>query len=54
MTFDYKPSIRLKRDKMADAGARNREVQAGEHFLITEQGAVRLGKRELAPLTTQS
>ena len=54
MTFDYKPSIRLKRDKVADAGARNREVQAGEHFLITEQGALRLGKREIVPLTTQT
>ena len=38
----------------ADAGTRNREVQAGEHFLITEQGAVRLGERGITPLATQS
>ncbi len=54
MAFDFKPQIRLKRETMADAGGRNRDVQIGEHFLVTDTGVERLGKRELAPLTTQS
>jgi hypothetical protein len=54
MTFDFKPALRINRAKMADVGAKNREVQVGEHFLVTEQGLVRLGARPLAPLTTQS
>jgi hypothetical protein len=54
MTFDYKPAVRVKRAKMVDVGAENREVNVGEHFLITEKGAVRLGTRPLEPITTQS
>jgi Xaa-Pro aminopeptidase len=53
MTFDYKPAFRLKRSKMADVTARNREVQVGEHFLVTEQGAVRLGTRDIVPIAAQ-
>src|SRR5262249_23531426 len=53
MTFDYKPAFRLKRAKLADVGARNRVSQAGEHFLVTPQGAVRLGARELVPIAAQ-
>jgi Xaa-Pro aminopeptidase len=54
MTFDFKPAFHLKREKAADAGARNREVQLGEHFLVTEEGMVRLGSRPLAPLASQA
>jgi hypothetical protein len=54
MTFDFKPAFHLKREKVADAGARNREVQLGEHFLVTDQGMVRVGSRPLVPLTTES
>lgn len=54
MTFDFKPALHINRAKMADAGAKNRDVQVGEHFLVTEQGLVRLGTREIAPLATQS
>jgi Xaa-Pro aminopeptidase len=54
MTFDFKPQIRLKRETMSDAGARNRDVQIGEHFLVTETGVQRLGKRDLVPITTQT
>ena len=50
MTFDYKPAFRLRRDKIADVGNKNREIQLGEHFLITNQGAVRLGTRALEPI----
>jgi hypothetical protein len=53
MTFDYKPAFRLKRSKMADVTARNREVQVGEHFLVTAQGAVRLGTRDIVPIAAQ-
>ena len=52
MCFDLKPAFRLKRERMADVGARNREIQLGEHLLVTESGAVRLGTRPLGPLTT--
>jgi Xaa-Pro aminopeptidase len=54
MTFDFKPALHINRAKMADVGAKNRDVQLGEHFLVTEQGMVRLGSRALAPLATQS
>ena len=54
MTFDYKPAVRVKRAKLADVGAENREVNVGEHFLVTEQGAVRLGTRDLVPIATQA
>lgn len=53
MTFDFKPSLRLKRSFMEDAAKTNRVVQIGDHVLITETGATRLGKRELKPLTTE-
>jgi hypothetical protein len=54
MTFDFKPAIHINREKMADAGAKNRDIQVGEHFLVTEESMVRLGAREIAPLATQS
>ena len=54
MTFDFKPAFHLNRQKAADVGSSNREVQLGEHFLVTEQGMVRLGSRPLVPLTTQT
>jgi Xaa-Pro aminopeptidase len=54
MAFDFKPAFRLSRAKAADVGASNREIQLGEHFLVTEQGMVRLGSRPLVPLTTQA
>ena len=54
MTFDFKPAIRLKREVMQDVKPQNRTVQIGEHVLITEKGFVRLGKRELRPLATET
>jgi Xaa-Pro aminopeptidase len=54
MTFDYKPAVRVKRAKLADVGAQNREINVGEHFLVTEKGAERLGTRALAPIATQT
>lgn len=54
MTFDFKPALRLKRDVLADVKNQNRIVQIGEHVLITDKGCVRLGKRELKPLTTEA
>lgn len=54
MAFDFKPQLRLKRETMSDAGGRNRDVQIGEHFLVTETGVERLGKRELVPIMTLS
>jgi len=54
MTFDLKPAIRMKRDKIQDVGKENRIVQIGEHVLITEKGVMRIGKRELKPLTTKA
>lgn len=53
MTFDIKPSIRMKREVIEDVGPVNRFVQIGEHILVTASGAVRLGKRELAPIATE-
>ena len=53
MAFDFKPAIRLKRSFMQDTARNNRVVQIGDHLLITESGAIRLGKRELTPLTTE-
>ncbi len=50
--FDFKPSIALDRRKIRDAGERNRSVQLGEGYLVTETGVVRLGTRPLAPLVT--
>jgi hypothetical protein len=54
MTFDFKPTVRLKRSEMKDVGERNRTVQIGEHVLITETGYIRLGNRELKPLATET
>ncbi|HEY3302522.1 MAG TPA: M24 family metallopeptidase [Candidatus Binatia bacterium] len=54
MTFDFKPAIRMKRSAVEDAQKENRVAQIGEHVLVTETGVVRLGKRELKPLTTGS
>jgi Xaa-Pro aminopeptidase len=53
MTFDFKPAIRLKRNVVEDVQRENRIVQIGEHYLITDKGAVRLGKRDLKPITTE-
>jgi Xaa-Pro aminopeptidase len=53
MTFDFKAQFHLKRERIADVGPRNRDVQIGEHFLVTATGVERLGARELAPLTTR-
>jgi Xaa-Pro aminopeptidase len=53
MTFDYKPAVRVKRATLADVGAQNREINVGEHFLLTTEGAVRLGAREIVPIATQ-
>jgi Xaa-Pro aminopeptidase len=53
MAFDFKPAIRLRRGFMQDAGKSNRVVQIGDHILVTESGAVRLGKRELKPIATE-
>ena len=52
MSFDLKPAFRFKRERLADVGARNREIQLGEHLLVTDAGVLRLGSRPLAPLTT--
>jgi len=52
MTFDFKPALSLKRSAAQDVGEKNRTVQLGDHVLITDSGAVRLGKRELGPLVT--
>jgi Xaa-Pro aminopeptidase len=54
MAFDFKPALRMKRGSAEDIGRENRVVQIGEHYLITDKGAVRLGKRLLAPLTTEA
>jgi hypothetical protein len=54
MAFNFKPALRMKRDSVEDIGRENRVVQIGEHYLITDKGAVRLGKRLLAPLTTEA
>src|SRR5262245_4011686 len=54
MAFDFKPAIRMKRNVSEDVRRENRIVQVGEHYLITDKGAVRLGKRELKPITTDT
>lgn len=54
MTFNFKPAIRLKQGAAPEARRGSRVVQIGDHLLITERGAIRLGKRELKPLTTES
>jgi Xaa-Pro aminopeptidase len=54
MAFDFKPALRLRRSFMEDTGKSNRIVQIGDHVLVTESGAVRLGKRDLKPISTES
>jgi len=54
MTFDLKPTIVMQRDVVQDVRPKNRSVQIGEHVVVTESGAVRLGKRELKPIATKS
>ena len=54
MTFDFKPALRMKRSVIQDTGRENRIVQIGEHYLITDKGPVRLGKRRLEPLATEA
>jgi len=54
MAFDFKPAIRLRRSFIQDTGRTNRVVQIGDHVLVTENGAVRLGKRELKPIATEA
>jgi len=54
MAFDFKPAIRMKRSAIQDVSKENRSVQIGEHVLITGSGVIRLGTRELKPLTTEA
>lgn len=53
MTFDLKPTIVMRREVVQDCGPSNRSVQIGEHVVVTESGATRLGTRELVPIVTQ-
>lgn len=53
MAFDFKPAIRMKRNIIEDVSRENRIIQLGEHILVAEKGAVRLGRRALKPLTTE-
>jgi Xaa-Pro aminopeptidase len=53
MTFDFKPALRLKRGYKQDVGPENRVLQLGDHVLVTETGAVRIGRRPLGPLVTR-
>jgi Xaa-Pro aminopeptidase len=54
MTFDLKPTIVMRREVIEDVRPKNRSVQIGEHVVVTESGAVRLGQRELKPMATKS
>jgi Xaa-Pro aminopeptidase len=54
MAFDFKPALRMKRSAVEDIGRENRVVQIGEHYLISDKGAVRVGKRRLQPLATET
>ena len=54
MAFDFKPALRMKRSAGEDIGRENRVVQIGEHYLITDKSALRLGKRELKILPTEA
>ncbi|MBM4296869.1 MAG: M24 family metallopeptidase [Deltaproteobacteria bacterium] len=54
MAFDFKPALRLKRSASEDIGRENRVVQIGEHYLITDNGVLRLGRRELKPIATET
>ena len=53
MTFDLKPTIAMQREVIEDVRPRNRSVQIGEHVVVTESGAIRLGERELKPIATK-
>ena len=44
----------MKRSAGEDIGRENRVVQIGEHYLITDKSALRLGKRELKILPTEA
>ena len=50
-SFDFKPSVTLRRAGMVGAGKR---VQLGESILVTEQGAVRYGSRSMGPIATHA
>ncbi|MBA2690671.1 MAG: M24 family metallopeptidase [Burkholderiales bacterium] len=52
MTFDIKPSIRMRRSVIQDVRPENRFVQIGEHILVTDRGVQRLGQRPLASHVT--
>jgi Xaa-Pro aminopeptidase len=54
MTFDLKPTIAMRREVVQDVRPKNRSVQIGEHVVVTESGAVRLGQRELKAIATKS
>ena len=54
MAFDFKPALRMKRSAGEDIGRANRVVQIGEHYLITDKSALRLGKRKLKILPTEA
>ncbi len=53
-SFDFKPSVRLRRERMADVGQQNRAVQLGESLLVTEGGVVRYGSRRMGPIATHT
>jgi hypothetical protein len=44
----------MKRSAVEDIGRENRVVQIGEHYLITDKSALRLGKRELKIIATEA
>ncbi|MEW5983796.1 MAG: M24 family metallopeptidase [Acidobacteriota bacterium] len=50
--FDFKPGVTLVRDKSKDARERNRAVQIGESYVVTDTSVVRLGSRTLGPIST--
>jgi Xaa-Pro aminopeptidase len=52
MTFDLKPTLVMRPDVIRDVRANSRSVQIGDHVLVTDSRAVRLGKRELRPIAT--
>ena len=52
MTFDLKPTLVMRADVIRDVRPNSRSVQIGDHVLVTDSGAVRLGKRELRAIAT--
>jgi hypothetical protein len=44
----------MRREVVQDVRPKNRSVQIGEHVVVTESGAVRLGQRELKAIATKS